>query len=157
MDFPSRKNLLESWRVSLLASILVPELRLLLWASLDNSGHSEGSRPGYFHPVQEAHGASWFQHCSPSTLIAVPLLPPCWCLRTTHLACSLASFLPRHRPQHESYVSCTPPLAWPVSPKDCKSHTCQPLISTRIQPRPCWLFQREGTVQKAFPQMAEKR
>lgn len=35
LDFPSRKNLLESWRVSLLASILVRELRLLPWAALD--------------------------------------------------------------------------------------------------------------------------
>ena len=34
-DPPSRKNLLESWRVSLLASILVRELRLLPGAALD--------------------------------------------------------------------------------------------------------------------------
>lgn len=35
LDFPLRKNLLESWRVSLLASILVCELRLLPGAALD--------------------------------------------------------------------------------------------------------------------------
>lgn len=90
MDFPSRKNLLESWRVSLLASILVPELRLLPWATLDNSGYSEGVKAWVFLPsagsslgqlvpaLQSKHS----HHCSPSSSLLVsedhpPCLFPC--------------------------------------------------------------------------------
>lgn len=101
-------------------------------------------------------GASTAVRAPPSLF---PFPPPCWCLRTFHLACSLASFLPRHRPQHVSYVSCTPPLAWPMSPKDHKSHTCQPLISARIQLRPrtpSGYFRERAQCRKCFHKQQKK-
>lgn len=126
---------------------------------MGSSGHTlgrvRGSRPGYFYPAQEAHGASCGQYGSLSTPITVPLPPPCWCLPPR--------LLPRLLPSQASSICILcilhSPLALPMSPKDRESHTCQPLISARIQLRPrtpSGFFRERAQCRKCFHKRQKK-